>query len=64
MTDCLTVKIVDIQTIAAAIDAAAAADRSIVITPSIEDAIKLHPALPGVMLSVGIDELGDLERLP
>ena len=54
---------VDITTIVQAIEAADAVDRSIVITYSIADAIDLHRALPGVMFSVGIDELADLERL-
>lgn len=54
---------VDMPTIAAAIDAADAAERAIVITYSIEDAIMLHQALPEVMLSVGVRSLDDLARL-
>ena len=59
----IDLKGVDVATIARAIDAADAADRSIVITPSIEDTIALHRALPEVMFSVGIDEPEDLDRL-
>lgn len=54
---------VDMPTIAAAIDAADAAHRAIVITYSIEDAITLHQALPEVMLSAGLRSLDDLAQL-
>jgi glycerophosphoryl diester phosphodiesterase len=59
----IDLKDVEIATIARAIEAADAVDRSIVITYSIGDAIELHRALPELMFSVGIDELGDLQRL-
>lgn len=59
----IDLKGIDIATIAAAIEAADAADRSVVITTSIEDAVALHRALPEVMLSVGIDDVGDFQRL-
>ena len=54
---------VDIETIAEAIEAADAADRSVVIVSSIDDAIALHRALPEVMFSVGIDDIGEFRRL-
>ena len=59
----IDLKSLDMATIAEAIDAADAVDRSIVIAPSINEAIILHRALPEVMFSVGIDGLDDLERL-
>jgi len=59
----IDLKSLDMATIAEAIEAADAVDRSIVITPSINQAIELHDALPEVMFSVGIDSLADLERL-
>lgn len=59
----IDLKGVDIETIAAAIEAADAADRSVVIVSSIEDAISLHRALPEVMLSVGIDDMSGFQRL-
>jgi glycerophosphoryl diester phosphodiesterase len=59
----IDLKGVDIATIAQAIKAADAIDRSIVITYSIDDAIELNRALPELMFSVGIDEPADLERL-
>ncbi|MEM1081710.1 MAG: glycerophosphodiester phosphodiesterase family protein [Pseudomonadota bacterium] len=59
----IDLKGVAIDTIADAIKAANAAERSIVITYSIEDAIALHRRLPEVMFSVGIDELSELQPL-
>jgi glycerophosphoryl diester phosphodiesterase len=59
----IDLKGVDTATIAAAIEAAGASDRSVVITPSIDEAIALHRALPEVMLSVGIDSLDELAQL-
>jgi glycerophosphoryl diester phosphodiesterase len=59
----IDLKGIDIATIARAIEQADATDRSIVITPSIDDAIALHRALPEVMFSVGLDDLADLQRL-
>jgi len=59
----IDLKGVPIDTIGAAIEAADAADRSIVITYSIDDAIALHQLLPDVMFSVGIDDIAELEPL-
>lgn len=59
----IDLKDIGMATIAAAIQAADAVDRSIVITYSIEDAIALHWMLPGLMFSVGIDDLTDVQRL-
>jgi len=59
----IDLKGIDIATIAAAIEAADAVDRSVVIVSSIEDAVALHRALPQVMFSVGIDDNAELERL-
>jgi glycerophosphoryl diester phosphodiesterase len=59
----IDLKDIGMPTIAAAIQAADAVDRSIVITYSIEDAIALHWMLPELMFSVGIDDLTDVQRL-
>jgi len=59
----IDLKGIEIATIAEAIKAANAADRSIVIVSSINDAIALHRRVPEVMFSVGIDDLSELQRL-
>lgn len=59
----IDLKGIDMATIAAAIETADAADRTVVITSSIDDAIALHRALPEVMFSVSVDDLADLRRL-
>ncbi|MEN1728687.1 MAG: glycerophosphodiester phosphodiesterase family protein [Pseudomonadota bacterium] len=59
----IDLKGVDIATMAEAVRAADAVDRSIVITYSIDAAIELHRALPEVVFSVGMNEPGDLDRL-
>lgn len=59
----IDLKGVGIMTIADAIEAADAVDRSMVIVTSIEDALALHRVLPEVMFSVGIDDAADLVRL-
>lgn len=59
----IDLKGIDVETIAGAIEASDAVDRSVVITYSISEAIALHRALPEVMFSVGIDDLEDLRQL-
>ena len=54
---------VTFEQIAAALELAEAVDRAVVITYSREDTIDLHRLLPGVTLSAGLDDLGDLEAL-
>ncbi|MEO1081094.1 MAG: glycerophosphodiester phosphodiesterase family protein [Pseudomonadota bacterium] len=49
--------------IATVIEDEQAADRSMVITYSIEEAIAVHRRLPGVMISTGIDGLDDVATL-
>jgi len=49
--------------IANVIEAEDAADRSIVITYTIDDAIALHQRLPEVMISVGLRDMDDVQRL-
>ncbi len=49
--------------IANILEAEDAVDRAIVITYTIEDAIALHERLPEVMISVGLNDAEDLQRL-
>ena len=56
-------KDISFEQVASALEAADAVDRSIVITYSMEDALALHDRLPGVMMSVGMRSLDDLETL-
>jgi glycerophosphoryl diester phosphodiesterase len=49
--------------IADVIEAEDAVDRSIVITYTIDDAIALHQRLPEVMISVGLRDMDDVQRL-
>lgn len=51
------------EEIADVIEAEDAADRSIVITYTIDDAIALHRRLPEVMISVGLRDMEDVQRL-
>ncbi|MGX6649173.1 glycerophosphodiester phosphodiesterase family protein [Maricaulaceae bacterium MS644] len=53
----------EFEEIAAALEAADAVDRSVVITYSMDDALALHERLPAVMISVGINDLADLAAL-
>jgi glycerophosphoryl diester phosphodiesterase len=59
----LDLKTIEIDTIAAAVEAAGAVDRSVIITLTLDDAIALHQRLPGVMISTPISALADLETL-
>jgi len=51
------------EEIADVIEAEDAVDRSIVITYTIDDAIALHQRLPEVMISVGLRDMDDVQRL-
>jgi glycerophosphoryl diester phosphodiesterase len=51
------------EEIATAVEAAAATDRTMVITYSIDEAIALSQRMPGVMLSTGIDSRDDVAAL-
>ncbi|MGJ3231656.1 MAG: glycerophosphodiester phosphodiesterase family protein [Oceanicaulis sp.] len=56
-------KDVAIDAVAAALEAHDAVDRAVVITYTMEDALALHRRLPGVVMSVGVRSLDDLETL-
>ncbi len=59
----IDVKGVDFDTIASALEAADAVNRSLIITYTTDDAIALHQRLPEVMLSASINSLEDLASL-
>jgi glycerophosphoryl diester phosphodiesterase len=54
---------VSFDQIAAALEAADAVDRSVVITYTLADAIALHERLPSVIISAGVNSLEDLATL-
>ncbi|MFW6300666.1 MAG: glycerophosphodiester phosphodiesterase family protein, partial [Oceanicaulis sp.] len=56
-------KDISFEQVASSLEAAEAVDRAVVITYSMEDALALHERLPGVMMSVGVRSLDDLETL-
>ncbi len=51
------------EEIADVLEAEGAADRAVVITYTLEDAIALHQRLPDVMISVGLRDQGDVQTL-
>ncbi|HKL51873.1 MAG TPA: glycerophosphodiester phosphodiesterase family protein [Wenzhouxiangellaceae bacterium] len=59
----IDLKGIGMAAISRAIETAGAADRSVVIVSSVNQAIALHRALPEILVSVGIDDLADLQRL-
>jgi len=56
-------KDITLEDVAAALEAADAVDRAVVITYTMADALALHDRLPGVVMSVGIRNLSDLQIL-
>lgn len=52
-----------IEEVASALETHDAVDRAVVITYTMEDALALHRRLPGVVMSVGVDDLSDLQTL-
>lgn len=52
-----------IEEVASALETHDAVDRAVVITYTMEDALALHRRLPGVVMSVGVRSLDDLETL-
>lgn len=56
-------KDITFEDVASALEMADAVDRSVVITYTMEDALALHDRLPGVVMSVGIGDLSDLQTL-
>lgn len=51
------------EDVASALETHDAVDRAVVITYTMEDALALHDRLPGVVMSVGIRDLSDLQTL-
>jgi glycerophosphoryl diester phosphodiesterase len=56
-------KDITFEDVASALEAADAVDRAVVITHTMQDALALHDRLPGVVMSVGIRDLSDLQTL-
>ncbi|MEQ8432723.1 MAG: glycerophosphodiester phosphodiesterase family protein [Oceanicaulis sp.] len=56
-------KDITFEDVALALETADAVDRAVVITYTMDDALALHDRLPGVVMSVGISDLSDLQTL-